>query len=417
MAQTILTFITPIDPDKLEGLKQILAKIQKDLYTNAYLPFGSLTLVHFASLVILDDDPDYTPYLVFENNFDGPLDPYLEELMLVAGSGLHQVYSCCSGYNRESFDPANLHAYLRDHAVLPNAYHIGNLGREAKRIRQEQALREQIEGHLDKVVAAGAPDSSAACRDSVQRFVTREASLAWALPPIGPWQTLSERIKPWVNIAIFLLVLLIFLPILLPVIAVWVVILRYHEKRDPGPEPPDNDHIEELAEREDRIVQNHLADITIVKPGKFRRRTLWMFLWIVNFAARTQNKGELGGIPSIHFAHWSIIDNGRRLLFLSNFDGSWIGYLDDFIDKAGFGLTGIWTNTKGFPRTRYLVCDGARNEADFKAFARNTQVPTLVWYSAYPDLTVQSVDRDSLIRQKLFAPLDDASVKDYMQLF
>ena len=54
-----------------------------------------------------------------------------------------------------------------------------------------------------------------------------------------------------------------------------------------------------------------------------------------------------------------MIDNGRRLLFLSNFDGSWENYLDDFIDKASIGLTGVWSNTLKFPRTYFLVLGGA----------------------------------------------------------
>ncbi len=88
-------------------------------------------------------------------------------------------------------------------------------------------------------------------------------------------------------------------------------------------------------ENQTKIVQNHMASITIVKPGWLRRTALWSVLWAVNLLARARaTHGELSGIPSIHFAHWSMIDNGRRLLFLSNFDGSWENYLDDFIDKA-----------------------------------------------------------------------------------
>ena len=43
-------------------------------------------------------------------------------------------------------------------------------------------------------------------------------------------------------------------------------------------------------------------------------------------------EGVLGGAPGIHFGHWRVIDNGRRFLFCSNYDGDFGGYLDDFID-------------------------------------------------------------------------------------
>lgn len=416
MAHTILTFITKADPAKIEQLKEILAKIQGDLDGNEYLPFARVSLVHFASFVILDDD-GYGPYLVFENNFDGKLDPYLDELLSVAGDGLHRIYSCCLEYGGGNFDRDRLRAYMKAHVVRPNAYHIGNVGRKAARIRQEQTLREEIEADLDRTVKAGTASDSASYIASIQRFVTETPALAWATAKIGPRQTFSEWFVPWVNIAITALVALILLPILIPVIIIWIVILRYHEKHDPGADPPNIEHIQDLVGREDQIVQNQLASLTTVKPGIFRRITLWTVLWIINLAARVLTKGELSGIPSIHFAHWAMIDNGRRLLFLSNFDGSWMGYLDDFIDKAATGLTGVWSNTVGFPTTKFLIKEGARNEAGFKAFARNTQVPTLVWYSAYRKLTVQSVDRDSLIRERLFQPLDDSAAKEYLQLF
>jgi hypothetical protein len=194
--------------------------------------------------------------------------------------------------------------------------------------------------------------------------------------------------------------------------------LRRKEKRDLNQTPPANSgHIRKVSKREDRIAQNHLASITIVKSGWFRRFTLKVVLWLANTVARTSDKGELVGIPSIHFAHWVLIDNGRRLLFFSNFDGSWGNYLDDFIDKASFGLTGIWSNTVGFPPTRFLVLDGAKNGPDFKAFARDSQTPSLVWYSAYTTLTVQNVDSDSAIREGVFTTLDDSETKDWLQNF
>jgi len=123
------------------------------------------------------------------------------------------------------------------------------------------------------------------------------------------------------------------------------------------------------------------------------------------------------GIPSIHFAHWSMIDKGRRLLFVSNFDGSWENYLDDFIDKASVGLTGIWSNTAGFPKARWLVLDGAREGSRFKAYARDSQTNTNVWYSAYKQLTVQTIDNNSAIREDLFTSLDDAATRNWLRRF
>jgi hypothetical protein len=159
-----------------------------------------------------------------------------------------------------------------------------------------------------------------------------------------------------------------------------------------------------------------MASITIVKQGWLRRTTLWLVLAAVNLIARaTATDGELSGIPSIHFAHWSLIDNGCRLLFLSNFDGSWENYLDDFIDKASHGLTGVWSNTLNFPRTYFLIFGGATDGSRFKAVARNSQTVTNAWYSAYRDLTVQGIDNNSNIREDINKALDAKSTQTWLR--
>jgi hypothetical protein len=91
------------------------------------------------------------------------------------------------------------------------------------------------------------------------------------------------------------------------------------------------------------------------------------------------------------------VGNSGRLLFLSNFDGSWESYLNDFIDKAAHGLTLAWGNCVGFPETKNLVCDGAAHGTQFKAWARQSQTQNLLWYSAYTDLTVNQIIRNASI--------------------
>ncbi len=418
MAHTILTFITKVDPDKLGRLEVLLDQIESDRERNPHIPFGSLKLLHFASLVIFDDEV-YGPCLVFENNFDGSLDSYLNDLLRHAAVGIHEVYSCCVGYAADgTHDHDRMVAYLRAHLVRPNTFHIGNVGRTAERIKREAALRCRIEGLLDKLVTAGAtsvqPDS---LRQRIQQFVKGVPEFGWTYDT-PPRQTTLERFMPRAKIAFVGLCALVLLPVLLPVAVVWMIILRRHEKHDPNQfRPVSPAHVRRLAEREDRVVQNHLASITRVKPGWFRRTTLRLVLWVANLLARISTKGELSGIPSIHFAHWSLIDDGRRLLFLSNYDGSWGSYLDDFIDKASTGLTGIWSNTTDFPPARFLVLDGARDGPRFKSVARASQTSARVWYSAYPELSVQNIDNNSAIREDLFTTLDEAGVRDWLRRF
>lgn len=419
MKQTILTFIARVDPERVPVLRKLLDGMAADVEHNTLIPFPQLKLLHFASLVIIDDPRD-NMYLVFENNFDGLLDPYLEELCAQASEGLHRIYSCCRDYPAASeADKTQLLSYLRARVLNPNAYHIGNVGRSVERTHQEDGLRDGLENFLDDVVRQGNIGSPGSIRQRVQAFVRSQPLFAWAAN-VQPRQTALEHFLPRLNIVIAVLVALLFLPVLFPLFLIWLATLRWTEIHEPPPADLDvNAHVKELVEREDRthIVQNHLAHISIVKPGVFRQVTLWGVLWLVNLVARIQDKGKLIGIPSIHFAHWSIIDQGRRLLFLSNFDGSWENYLDDFIDKVAFGLTAIWSNTMDFPKTSFLFFKGAKDGSRFKTYTRDKQTYTSVWYSAYKQLTVETVDNNSRIREDLFTPLADAATRDWLRRF
>jgi hypothetical protein len=160
--------------------------------------------------------------------------------------------------------------------------------------------------------------------------------------------------------------------------------------------------------------QNHLASITLVKPGVVRRWLLSVSLGLINLLARLWfNRGDLGGIPTILSARWVMIDGGRRLLFLDNYGGAWESYLNQFIDlSAVIGLNSIWTNTFikagaekktfGFPETQFLLWKGAQAEKPFKAYVRQSQVETIVWYSAYPTLSITNINANTNLRQSLF---------------
>jgi hypothetical protein len=88
-------------------------------------------------------------------------------------------------------------------------------------------------------------------------------------------------------------------------------------------------------------------------------------------------------ISTIHFARWVIIDNGTRLLFTSNFDGSWEAYLQDFVREMPDGLDFIWSNCEGYPGS--IPFQGFADYVKAHQFSNNT------FYAAYPDLTVQAV--------------------------
>ena len=414
MTHTVMTFVAKVKPDSVQVLGNLLEQIGADPENNSLVPFRSLKSLHFASFV-LHQSADYGAYLIFENNFDGTLDDFLPDLYSKASAGLHQIYSCCQGYTVSNApDQQGLVRYLRQHVVRPNAYHIGNTGRSVDRILQEQKLRDALETEADGLVKKGQPNTPRTLLASLQKFVSNRPEWSW-VPGAGPRQTFAEKYAPYVKfVGAIPPALILFFPALIA-----LLVLRYKESIDPIQiDAADTQSVQKLVEKEDhtRSVQNHMASITIVKPGWLRQAALWTVLAAINLIAHVFfTDGELGGIPSIHFAHWSLIDNGRRLLFLSNFDGSWENYLDDFIDKAAHGLTGVWSNTLNFPRTYFLIWGGATDGSRFKAVARNSQIVTNAWYSAYRDLTVQGIDNNSRIREDIFVTKDAKSTKAWLR--
>ena len=159
-----------------------------------------------------------------------------------------------------------------------------------------------------------------------------------------------------------------------------------------------------------------MTNISPVKPGMFRRTALWLVLKGIEIAARYLfTGGTLGGVTTIHFARWVIADKGRTLIFLSNYGGSWESYLGDFIDKASAGLTAVWSNTALYPKTSFLIQQGAKDEQRFKVWAREQQIFTDVWYSAYKTLSVSNIINNSEIRNGLSIEMDAAEARAWLR--
>lgn len=418
--QKIVVFLTPAEPERLLRLYEVLDEIQDNISANPGLSFPALEMVHYASFVVLED-PDRGPELLFESNIDGELDAYLDAL-LARVKGIHEAYKCCEGY-KEAPDVAR---YLtkRRFRVKPRAWHIGNTGRSRQQIRDEAYLRAAIEGYVQDHAEELAESSPQAIRETVQDFVNGKDDLRWGLSKPPPRQTLLEHIwrKGRVGVLALALLALVWwfvqatsLGVLLAVVGAWAIVQLLHDWLERPAPPTDPRHVDEVTEREDLGPQNHFASVVAIKRSPLRRLGLEIGLWIVNLMNKAADmNGNLHGIPSIHFAHWSVIE-GRRFLFLTNYDGSWGAYLDDFVHRTGWIMTAVWSNCVGFPRTWLLFFKGARDAVRLKDWGRGTQVRTRVWYSAYPRLTVAHIDDNSALRKGLSGHLGPRATRNWVR--
>ncbi len=200
----------------------------------------------------------------------------------------------------------------------------------------------------------------------------------------------------------------------------WVYLrLRNAETADaPDDTPPAAALVDGIMTRENWTAQNHLFAVSTMKPGWIRSITMRLALFAIGVAAtKVFRPGFLGALGTIHYARFLRLKGTDKLLFLSNYGGSWQAYLEDFIVQASVGLTAVWSNTLGFPRTSNLVQGGATDGDRFKRWARRQQLPTSFWYSAYPELTTARVRINAAIRQGLAGIATEDDARDWLSLF
>ena len=183
MTHEVFTIVAAVRSDSGDRLRRLLKIISDNPDANALLPFGRLTMLHFASFVVFhepvqgpvqDDDEQPPPVLpdqlVFESCIDGPFDEYANALLHVGGAALHRIFSCCADYGmstRSDDDPGapaesltedQRHAlkdYLRKRYRQPNLLHIGSPGLRVDHIKAGARLRKHLDHELDAVVARG----------------------------------------------------------------------------------------------------------------------------------------------------------------------------------------------------------------------------------------------------------------------
>ncbi len=351
-------------------------------------------------------------------NFDPPRARHLHELVTRAGSKLDEIYQHCEGWPPpEGRQSQAVVEYLEQHAVDAPCFYVGHPWRRREQILQEAALRRDLEAELDRLATAGelAGRSPRAIYDHLRAFADARpaAPRVSYLPPRRPWLWLRFvlALLAWGLVAL-VAVLFFALPLL---VKERLDARRANEDADDAHEAKKQKYLD-LADREDYLVQNQLTHLVELKPGLVRYVSTRMVLSLISILARYYyNRGRLGDIPTIHFARWVLIDHGQRLLFFSNYDGSWESYLGDFVDKAAKPLSAIWSNTLGFPVTTALAWGGAKDEERFKTWARAQQLRTQVWYSAYPDLSVRNVLDNTEIRRGLVVPLADDEVEAWLR--
>lgn len=429
--QSTFLYAAPVIPEKLASLRTLLLSMNHapgivDL-DNSVLPFSDFETLHFARLLIVSDLaavdravfdlpvrglPDY---LVLMGEVDGKETDFRAELINRASPGLRSLFSHCVGF----IENGDLCAFLGSNHVKSAAQYVNWIGRTLSQERQEEALRRTLSAYAQQH------------RDSLQKVPPRQAwanmhdfikeRLAVGDIQLSPPRNapLSWRASNFLNLLWVPFVLLVLSPLFLFILPFYLVSLRRWETNDPGVDPPlDPTHAAKLETIENTDVTNQFNVFGSLKPGLLRRWSMRFFLWITDYAAlHIFNRGGLARVSTIHFARWVPFDGGERMLFSSIYDGSLESYMDDFINKVGYGLNITFNNGIGYPRTHWLIGAGCRDEQTFKRVLRRHQLTTEVWYNALPGVTAANKHRNSMIRAGLESrPKDDEKIREWAAL-
>jgi Dyp-type peroxidase family len=454
MTHEVFAIVAPVDRTRVEALRQRVNPARDGRQPIAGLPLDHLPMLHYASLTVFDgqevrEEPGrigrwlgrqgrtFTtgPRLVLECCIDGPRDLFLDALLHIGGPALDDIFSHCVDYPPAGDD--GLRTWIVAHIRRPHLLHVGNPGVRAAHVRAGHALREQIEDHLDRLVrlrrsldppltivnqlrrALNVPAAPGAWHLSSDAVPGNPATAAWFDDPAAQW---PSRIVNWLKLAAFvavplaILLYLFFARGVIAVVLAWIAYVavrkaarRWFNGRNP---PPAENHarFRQLKELEDFGVTNHMSSLVMLKRGWLHhlrvRYTLFFFELLYRTMFTDITPGRLRGLQTIHFAHWTVIDlldergqpTGRHaLLFLSNYDGSWETYLDDFIAFLLGGVIRIWSSGERFP----WPLDGPA----FKTWARQCMSPWDYWYQAYPTLGVINIENNDAIRKGLLAPM------------
>ncbi len=430
--QSAFMVVAPVSKGKLDDLRGLLSSMNRAPAmadaNNSVIKFGQFDRLHTARLVIIeantieeirafDVNPrPWKPVLAFMGDIDGDVDSFLQELVRDAGAGLSLIFSHCDGFAGADHDFCN---WLKDHNVKAAVNYVNFVGRTVVQIRQEQSLHECLAAYLQDI-AGDVEDMDT--RQLRQRLLTHvewqkhEGKLE--LTPAQP-TPLVWRLRNLAHLIGVPLVLVWLSPVFFRTSPSLLFRLRQLEKSEPELlVRPDRASIERLTVQEDHDVTNQYNVFGDLKPGFFRR---WAFLFtlvlVEYFARHVYNRGFLSRVRTIPFARWVVMDEKHRVFFASTYDGSHESYMDDFINKVGWGLNLIFSHGVGYPKTSWLIKEGASRELQFKYTQRRHQLGSEVWYKAYPGLTAVDLHRNSRIRDGLDArPISLEAMREWLAL-
>ena len=407
----VLTVIAKIRPERKQALIQLLKEISERPFHNEIIRFRQDLLTHFARWFIIEND-DIDPLLVWGATYNGDLENYIDH---VAGlsPGLDKIWGKCEGYSKAK---GFLWFVLKHRRRAPYTF-IAFRDESAETIRAKIAVRERLEQFLDLACVGDYMKDPGVTPflEDLSRVAYKSPLLVRAARWIGGllplmWLYLeSNVVDPLIDQIAQVYVRLIMPP------PPYVVLNT--ASLNPGQTMTRSQYLqhEEILERNEqelavgyggiRFEQNQ---VTVVAAIDNKLEVLWA--WFTGlFIARAYPPGELTGTRTIHSLHWAVLGRLEHAIIMSNYDGSWTNYLGDFRDKMRWGLDGLLVGIGGYPP------GGMSTVYAWEQWFQSARVPCQLFFSGYPEESVENLLRDRAISKALGKDFDLDAVKQWLR--
>jgi hypothetical protein len=407
-----LTVTAKIKAGQMHALIQLLKEISERPFHNDYIHFGQDRLSHFARWFIVEND-DIEPLLVWAATYNGDLGTYIEH---VAGlsPGLGAIWSKCEGYSgAQGF----LRFVLEHRRWAPYTF-IAFRDESAETIRAKIAIRRHLEQFLDMSCVAGYmqdPGVTPFLRD-VSRIAYKSPLLVRAaqwisglLPSL--WLYLTENVFP----GLIDQVAQVYVRLVMPPPPYLVLNTAGLNPGQTMTRAQYLQHVQTLERNEQELavgfggVRYEQNQVTVVAAISNRIEILWA--WFTGlFIARAYPPGVLTGTRTIHSLHWAVLGRLEYAIIMSNYDGSWTNYLGDFRDKMRWGLDGLLVGIGGYPP------GGMSTVYAWEEWFQSARVPCQLFFTGYPEESVEQLLRDRAISDALGKNFDAAAVSKWLIL-
>jgi deferrochelatase/peroxidase EfeB len=464
MIRSFVTVVVPFPPAQAGAVHGMLQALGP--------PFSgridAINIIHFMSMTVIAKQPAdrsvtglHQANLLIEFSADVAARPALSILTASVGSTLADILRTAG----VPCSPCDLARFLQRHSyVIDTSLRIpwpgkrivglpfdGLPGMTVARIKQEEALAR-------KIITVGrslGKTSALATLNLIRDEIWASGDMKWAFEPLqapflGPVRPRGSDLRSYITTGLGLLwpillvpaaaclslfwlpglaaigvIALAVLATLLLLVLIYVVVSRAlarAEARDPVDDTaPDPATCAEILNQENRTPLNLLVTVSPIKPDWFRPITLRLVLrWIASFVQTCGRPGFLGPngeIGTLHAGRWIVLPGTNLLIFIAHYDGSWLSYMQDFVDRQPTAPTAIWTNTVGFPPTQRLTHGGVQDGDRVTRWFHNQQQRTDFAYAASPDLTLGRIRSNAAIRKGFASAETEDEAASWLALF